>query len=64
MGSFGVSGAGGQLGGLRGWCTCADWCHAMWCRRYLYDMTSKWMKGNSDYKLDKLYMWNAGEKAT
>jgi hypothetical protein len=27
-------------------------------------MTSKWLKGNSDYKLDKLYMWNAGETIT
>lgn len=29
-------------------------------RRYLYDMTSKWLKGQSDYKLDKIYVWNAG----
>jgi hypothetical protein len=30
------------------------------CRRYLYDMTSKWLKGQSNYKLDKIYVWNAG----
>lgn len=23
-------------------------------------MTSKWLKGNSGYKLDKMYVWNAG----
>jgi hypothetical protein len=23
-------------------------------------MTSKWLKGQSDYKLDKIYVWNAG----
>lgn len=35
--------------------------HADCCfRRYLYDMTSKWLKGQSNYKLDKIYVWNAG----
>lgn len=39
---------------------CLD-CLMVCCRRYLYEMTSKWLKGGSDYKLDKLYVWNAGE---
>lgn len=31
------------------------------CRRYLYDMTSKWLTGGSNYKVDRVYVWNAGE---
>lgn len=23
-------------------------------------MTSKWLKGGGEYKLDKMYVWNAG----
>jgi hypothetical protein len=30
-------------------------------RRYLYDMTSKWLRGGSNYKVDRVYVWNAGE---
>lgn len=30
-------------------------------RRYLYDMTSKWLTGGSNYKVDRVYVWNAGE---
>lgn len=30
-------------------------------RRYLYDMTSKWLQGGSAYPISNVYVWNAGE---
>lgn len=30
-------------------------------RRYLYDMTSKWLKGGSAFPISNVYVWNAGE---
>lgn len=34
------------------------------CRRYLYSQMSKWLKsGAGEYKLDGVYVWNAGQLA-
>lgn len=43
-------------------CCAMSWC-VVSCRRYLYDMTSKWLKTGGDYGVDKIYMWNAGVRA-